>query len=75
MCSALLTWSSLPSMLYKLYAFADEEKERHFANITSPDECVSSADTWADRRNEISNTLNGFYTGEKLVVCVLCLML
>ena len=62
-------------MLFKLHTFTDDEKGQHFAHTESPVVCVSSAKIWADKRNEISKTLNDFYTRDELVVCALCLML
>jgi hypothetical protein len=62
-------------MLFKLLAFADDEKGQYLAKTGSAVECVSSARIWADKRNEITKTLNEFYTRQELVVCALCLML
>jgi hypothetical protein len=61
--------------LFKLLAFADDEKGQHLAKTGSTGECVSSTGSWVNKRNEISEILNEFYTSPELVVCVLCLML
>jgi hypothetical protein len=57
--------------LFRLLAFADDEKGQYLANISSTDACVSSAGIWANKREEISEILNEFYTRRELVVCAL----
>jgi hypothetical protein len=62
-------------VLFKLLAFADDEKDQYLAKTGSTGECVSSVRTWADKREEISEILNEFYTRPELLVCALCLMI
>jgi len=62
-------------MLFRLLAFANDEKGQYLANTSSIVECVSSARIWANRRNEISEFLKEFRTHPEFVVCALCLML
>jgi hypothetical protein len=62
-------------MLFKLLAFADEEKEQYLAKTGSTSECVLSPGNWVNKRKEISELLNEFDTRQELVVCALFLML
>ncbi|KAF8497915.1 hypothetical protein F5888DRAFT_1803368 [Russula emetica] len=57
----------LEDMLFKLLNFADDEKGRYLAKTSSTTECVSSPGTWVDKRKEISEILNEFYTRPELV--------
>jgi hypothetical protein len=62
-------------MLFNLLTLTTDEKERYLAKTSSIVECVLSAKIWAEKRGEISKTLNEFYTRQELVVCALCRML
>lgn len=57
-------------MLFGLLALTAEEKGQYLAKTSSAVECVSSAKIWADKRNEMFNTLNELYTREELVKLV-----
>jgi len=67
-----LTYPSFPSILFKLLAFTEDEKARYFASTASIDECISSAESWASNREELSRALEGFDTRQELVVCTSC---
>ncbi|KAI0273923.1 hypothetical protein BGY98DRAFT_897387, partial [Russula aff. rugulosa BPL654] len=47
----------LEDLLFRLLAFADDEKGQYLANISSTDACASSAGIWANKREEISEIL------------------
>jgi hypothetical protein len=58
-------------MLFRLLAFADDERGQYLAKTSSTDACASSVGIWANKREEISEILNEFYTRRELVVCAL----
>src|ERR1700679_3050290 len=62
-------------MLINLLTLTADEKEQYLAKTSSIVECVLSAKIWAEKRDEISKTLNEFCTRKELVVCESCLML
>lgn len=62
-------------MLFKLLVFADDENRQYLPKTSSTCECVSSVETWAKERKDISEILNEFYTRRELEVHALCLTL
>jgi len=61
--------------LFKLFAFTENEKERYFAQTSSIDECVSSAENWAHNREQISEFLDDFDKDQGIKVCIVSCML
>jgi hypothetical protein len=57
-----------PSVLFKMLAFTQDEKEGHFSSTLSVSKCIASVESWAKNREELSNALEIVDTREELAV-------
>jgi hypothetical protein len=62
----------VPSILFKLLAVTEDEKEGYFSSTRSVLHCIVSAEIWAKNRYELLDALETVDTRQELVVRRAC---
>jgi hypothetical protein len=60
------------SILFKLLAFTEDEKEGYFSSTQSVTKCITSVESWAKNREELLDALETVDTRQELVVSRPC---